>query len=137
MDSLEKKNQSFLENNIQELIKDTSQWELELDLIVLEIRFIKLFLGSFPFSAERPNLFERLQTFIQKLEAMEDPLAVLLEKLHSHKKELTTIHKKVDSPIHFYTINHDIIREELNGMMQEYKQLKWEIYEYSDAIIEE
>lgn len=137
MDSLEKKPPYFLENNMQELIRDTSRWEHELDFIALEIRFIKLFLGSFPFSAERPNLFERVQTFIQKLENMEDPRKVFVEKIHSHKNELNTIHEKTDGLIQFYALNHEIIKEELNGLMQKYKQLKWEIYEYSDSIIEE
>jgi uncharacterized coiled-coil DUF342 family protein len=137
MTPLEKKTDAFAENNLLTLYKEASQWQVELEFIALEIRFIKLFLESYPYPAQRPNLFERIQTFLHKLQNLKDRMASLHERINSHEKEINTIKKNAGEYFQFYRRHHEILKEEVNRLNEEYKQLKWEIYQYSEAIIED
>lgn len=135
MNVIEKNKTSPFENSSKVSLDQVSQWQLELDFIALEIPFLMQILKSYPFHSQRQNLFERLQLFIQQLEALEEERILILEKISMHKMNLTM--KKIGSiNSSFSTINHTIIDEDFTNFTLEYQQLKWEIFEYSNTILE-
>ncbi len=135
MNVIEKNKTSPFENSSKVSFDEVSQWQLELDFIALEIPFLIQILKSYPFHSQRQNLFERLQLFIQQLEALEEERILILEKISMHKMNLTM--KKIGSiNSSFSTINHTVIDEDFTNFTLEYQQLKWEIFEYSNTILE-
>lgn len=136
MNVLEKKIEIQLENNVQKLLNEANQWYLELDIIASEIPFIKQILKSYPFQSQNPNLFERLQLFVQRLESLEDLRIFTLDNIDSHKNQLVELKKNAKDFDHFFKINHEIIEEEFTRFMQDYKNLKWEIFDYANAILD-
>jgi len=125
MNVLEKNIEIQLENHLQKLFKEANQWHLELDIIASEILFIKQILKSYPFQSQRANLFERLQTFIQRLESLEDMRNFTLYTISMHKTQLVELKKNVKYFDYFLKINHEIIEEEYTRFMEDYKNLKW------------
>ncbi len=136
MEVIEKNKTSQLKNSSDLRLDEAAQWQMELEFISIEIPFLVQILKSYPFHSQRPNLFERLQLFIQQLESLEEFRILTLDKISTHKKNLLAMKKMGRTNSSFSKINHKIIEEDYTNFLLEYQQLKWEIFEYSNTILE-
>jgi hypothetical protein len=136
MKVIEKNKISRLKNNSKVRLEKTEQWQMELEFIALEIPFLLQILKTYPFHNQRPNLFERIQLFIQQLESLDEFRILILDKISTHKKDLIVMNKigRKDSSIS--KINQEVLEEEFTNFILEYQQLKWEIFEYSNTVLD-
>lgn len=136
MEIMEKSTKIKVDNSLNKLKQEASKWYFELDFTALEIPFIKQILKSYPFQSDTPNLFERLQLYVKELETLNEIRNYILDKITSHRNQLNEIKPNSIFNENYLKINHEIIEEEFNSFNENYKHLKWQIFEYANAVID-
>lgn len=126
------------ERSVIELMHNCDLWTSDLDFIKIEISFLKQILISFPFKASIPNLFEKLQLFIQDLENLEILKISINSDINTHYQQLNSENKlKYFSSEDSYLDTNNIIAEKVLEYMNDYKKLKINIYEYVEGLIKQ
>lgn len=136
MEIMEKSTKIKPDNSLSKLRYEASKWFFELDFIALEIPFIKQILKSYPFQSDTPNLFERLQLYVKELETLNETRINILDKITTHRNQLNEIKSNSIFNENYLKINHEIIEDEFVNFLENYKHLKWQIFEYANAVID-
>lgn len=123
-------------NKIEEMHGDFQQWKSHLYLMQDELTFIEHLLNSYVFEPNTPNLFERLQDFqtrLKKAKANRDEVCELIAK---HEKDLGGMIQCTDiSCDNTYYQKHDKTKAESVMCLENFQNLKSEIFEYAGGIL--
>lgn len=106
-------------------------WKSDFQFMENEIAFIERLLNSHIFESNRPNLFERLQDFISrldKLKALKFRLRQLISKYENRSG--TVIGAKDEALVHSFSHRHDDLEMEVLECTDDFKKLKEEIFNF-------
>lgn len=120
----------------EELHKDCKQWKSRLNFMDDEISFINKLLNSYVFEPNTPNLFERLQDYLHRLEQTQDLRIEVRERILRHEKNLGGMLECTDDAcdLVFYQ-KHDILKTDVNECLSDFQILKSEIFNYAGGIL--
>ncbi|WP_148232119.1 hypothetical protein [Maribacter sp. HTCC2170] len=121
---------------IEELYRDSQQWKSHLHLMQDELTFIDHLLNSYIFEPNTPNLFERLQDFLQRLIKAKNNKQGICEMISKHEKDLGgMIQCTNDSCDNTYYQKHEKMKAETVSCIEDFRSLKTEIFEYAGGIL--
>lgn len=124
------------DKTMEELLYNISLWTAEFDFIHGELAFIKRLIKAYPFTATIPNLYEHLQLFTLELDNFEKEKNNITEKINSYHLKLSeTPEINVLESGHFYLLEYEKLAEEVFMYLIHYKNLKIQIYEYVNGLI--
>ncbi len=121
---------------VEELHWDTRHWKSTLRFMQDEISFIDNLLQSYVFEPNTPNLFERLQDYIERLKKAKSRKTQVIQQIINHEKDLGGMLECKDEAcdLGFYQ-KHAILKAEVVGCMEDFQQLKSEIFNYAGGIL--
>jgi hypothetical protein len=123
-------------NKIEELHGDFQQWKSHLYLMQDELTFIEHLLNSYIFEPNTPNLFERLQDFQTRLKKAKANRKEVCEVIAKHEKDLGGMIQCTDIACdNAYYQKHDKTKAESVMCLENFQNLKSEIFEYAGGIL--
>ena len=124
------------DKSIDELHYGTEKWSAELDFSAFELPFLRQLIKSYPYKNTIPNLFENIQLFMKHLDKIEGELPVLIKEIRNHNNQLEGKLECNDvSCDDFYLDEYNQLSENIFDYLQDYKNLKIEIYSFMRGII--
>lgn len=124
------------EQNLEALHRDSQKWISTLHFTQDELNFIEKLLHSYVFEPNTPNLFERLQDYLSRIENAKRKLTSLGKLIQSYECELGGILQCDNLPPDMDIGQKHI---ELKGRIEEYQgkftMLKSEIFSYAGGIL--
>ena len=133
-------NRSLTENEqakkVDKLQWDVRHWKSTMRFVEDEILFIERLLNSYVFEPNTPNLFERLQDYRQRLKKAKNRNTKLALNISRHKNNLGGMLecKDEDCDLGFYR-KHDVLKAGVTGHLEDFQNLKAEIFNYAGAIL--
>lgn len=124
------------EKNINLLLDTCNFWRDELLFLTMEIQFFKKMLKSYPFPSNTPNLFERIELFVQDFNTILSDKDTVLEDLRMHKnllKEFKT--SKTSDSVNLLLTQHKNIEKRIVSYFINYKTHKKNFYEFMISLI--
>lgn len=123
-------------SKIEELHGDFQQWKSHLYLMQDELTFIEHLLNSYIFEPNTPNLFERLQDFQTRLKKAKANRKEVCEVIAKHEKDLGGMIQCTDIACdNAYYQKHDKTKAESVMCLENFQNLKSEIFEYAGGIL--
>jgi hypothetical protein len=121
---------------VEELHWDTRHWKSTLRFMQDEISFIDNLLNSYVFEPNTPNLFERLQDYLSRLKKAKNRKSQVIQQISQHEKDLGGMLQCRDEAcdLGFYQ-KHNVLRAEVVGCMEDFQNLKSEIFNYAGGIL--
>lgn len=121
---------------MEDLHWETQQWKSDLQFVHDEVMFIEQLLQSYVFEPNTPNLFERLQDYLARLESFKEDRNRLIAALAKHENELGGMWECRDRDQNgSYRKIHDELRTTVNKLMKKFSTLKSEIFNYAGGIL--
>ncbi len=121
---------------VEKLHWDSQQWKSSLQFMDDEITFIDRLLNSYVFEPNTPNLFERLQDYQERLKIVKANRNVVREHILKHENDLGGMLECTDSDCdHGFYQKHDILKAEVVGCLDDFQNLKSEIFNYAGGIL--
>ena len=121
---------------VEKLHYESKSWKSNLHFIQDEIIFINRLLNSYAFEPNTPNLFERIQNFKQRLKKVTDKESILRKSITQHENDLGGMLECTDETCDLtYYRKHDVIKAEITDCLEEFRELKTEIFNYAGAIL--
>ena len=121
---------------VEELHTDFQQWKSHLYLMQDELTFINHLLNSYIFEPNTPNLFERLQDYQTRLKKMSVNRLEVCQMIAQHEKELGGMIQCTDTACdNAYYENHEITKAESVSCLENFQNLKSEIFQYAGGIL--
>lgn len=121
---------------MEEMYRESQLWKSHLHLIQDELTFIEHLLNSYVFEPNTPNLFERLQNYQTRIKKSKDNRKVVCGMIASHEKNIGGIIECTDNVCdNFYHQKHDKLKAETVSFMEDFRNLKSEIFEYAGSIL--
>ncbi|MGB5203316.1 hypothetical protein [Eudoraea sp.] len=121
---------------IQKLHLDTQKWKSSFSLMNDELVFIKQLLHSYIFEPNTPNLFERLQDYLERLKLIKSDKANVQNRMVQHENNLggafECSNSKCDEDIH---VEHEKLKANVANCLQQFQILKSEIFNYAGGIL--
>lgn len=129
-DQLEKR------KKMEELHRDSQQWKSMLRFIEDEMIFIDRLLNSYVFEPDTPNLFERLQDYLNRIKESKSKKSLIKGSISNHEKHLGGILECKDTACdEEYYHRHDKLRTKVMDFVNEFQDLKSEIFNYAGGIL--
>ena len=101
-----------------------------------ELHFIEKLLHSYVFEPTTPNLFERLQDYLARLEIAKTQLSELNDLIHEHEKELGGLLEYTDVPKDLaFDREHKLLWQKTKDILGKFGMLKSEIFNYAGGIL--
>lgn len=101
-----------------------------------ELSFINKLLHSYVFEPTTPNLYERLQDYIGRLELAKAQLAELNLLIHDHEKQLGGLLEYVQAPEDLeFDREHEQLWLKTKEVLGKFGMLKSEIFNYAGGIL--
>lgn len=124
------------DKSVEELFYNTSIWTAKLEFITIELEFTYKLIKSYPFTNNVPNLFERIQLFIQEIETLKKEKNDILRSIQKHENQLNGMLECNDlSCDNFYVVEHENLAATVFNYLQKQQDFKSSIYEYISSII--
>ncbi|MBT8299579.1 MAG: hypothetical protein HKP42_06705 [Maribacter sp.] len=121
---------------IEELHADFQQWKSHLNLMQDELTFIDHLLNSYIFEPNTPNLFERLQDYQTRLKKVNVNRLEVCQMITKHEKELGGMIECTDTVCDkAYYKKHEITKAESVSCLENFQNLKSEIFQYAGSIL--
>lgn len=121
---------------VDELHCDSKQWLSHLRLMQDELTFLDRLLNSYVFEPNTPNLFERLQDFLSRLRKARTNKQEVRKMVSQHEKDLGGTLECIDSKcLLAYYRRHEKIKAEVVSSMENFQNLKTEIFAYAGKIL--
>ena len=121
---------------LEELHRNSQKWISNLHFIGDEISFIDKLLNSYVFEPTTPNLFERLQVFLKKLEIAKTRLNELYDAVCVHERELGGLMECTSLPENLeIESGHTALGEGILEYQGKFNMLKSEIFNYAGGIL--
>lgn len=118
------------------LYRETQKWKSDLNFLEVEANFIKQLLNSYVFVPNTPNLFERLQSFLERTEICVKHKQEVGTMITKHEKVLGGMLECRDETCDFsYYRLHENIRETVLKCMHTFRILKSEVFNYAGNIL--
>ena len=115
---------------------ETQQWKSDLQFVQDEVMFIEQLLQSYVFEPNTPNLFERLQDYLARLNTFKEERQSVVKVLAKHENELGGMWECKDVDCNgSYRKSHEDIRETVNNLKKKFSALKSEIFNYAGGIL--
>ncbi len=114
----------------------SKSWLSSLRFIEDELRFIENLLHSYVFEPTTPNLFERLQDYVERLQTIQKQKEKLHKQLLEHENSLSGVLECPDHPGNSsYRERHRELHIEYLLFDTDYQKLKSEIFNYAGGIL--
>ncbi|NAS11932.1 DUF342 domain-containing protein [Poritiphilus flavus] len=115
---------------------ESQQWKSDLCFIEDEITFIDRLLNSYVFQPNTPNLFERLQDFLQRLAKVKEEKATLRKRISKHESDLGGMMEcKDETGNKEYFRKHKVLKDRMRECNTNFQALKSEIFNYAGGIL--
>ncbi len=120
----------------QSMYKASQRWVSSFRFMEDELKFIERLLHSYVFEPNTPNLFERLQDYLVRIEAIKEEKGDLFQRIIEHEHALSGLLESKDQPgIVSYSEIHHHLELDFNKFLDRYWLLKSEIFNYAGAIL--
>lgn len=121
---------------VDELHAQCKNWKSKLRFVDDEISFIDKLLNSYVFEPNTPNLFERLQGYLERIKKCKEEKAILSQKITTHENTLGGMLECTDNACDqtFYQ-KHNLLKAEVVSQMESFQNLKSEIFNYAGSIL--
>ena len=101
-----------------------------------ELQFIEKLLHSYVFEPTTPNLFERLQDYLARLEVAKKQLIELDALIHAHEKDLGGLLEYTDLPEDLqFEHEHELLWQKTKDILGKFGMLKSEIFNYAGGVL--
>ena len=121
---------------MEDLHWETQQWKSDLQFVHDEVMFFEQLLQSYVFEPNTPNLFERLQDYLARLNTFKEERQSVVKTLAKHENELGGMWECKDSDCNGgYRKCHDDLRTTVNDLTKKFSILKSEIFNYAGGIL--
>jgi hypothetical protein len=115
---------------------DSQQWKSSFHLMKDELLFIEELLRSYVFEPDTPNLFERLQDYLERLKTVNDYKTRLEEHIAQHENKLGGALEckdgQGDEDVH---AEHQKLKANVVNCLQQFQILKSEVFNYAGGIL--
>ena len=116
--------------------RDSQKWISQLHFTGDEMSFIEKLLNSDVFEPSTPNLFERLQDFLKRLENSTIRFNKLYEAICAHERELGGLMEcAAGEADHTMVARHIDMAREIEEYQGKFNMLKSEIFNYTGGIL--
>ncbi len=111
-------------------------WQSNLGFMQDELIFIDHLLKSYVFQPNTPNLFERIQDYLYRLNKAKKEQKMLVVQIGKHENVLAGMLECTDdnSDLYYYQ-KHDALKAQVVGCTQYFQQLKSEIFNYAIGVL--
>ena len=114
----------------------TKSWLSSIRFIEDELKFIENLLQSYVFEPNTPNLFERLQDYLERLQTINSQKKKLTNQLQEHENGLSGVLECKGHPTSkSYGDRHRELHIEYLLFETDYQKLKAEIFNYAGGIL--
>lgn len=124
------------EKIVEKLHWESLKWKSHFLIMEDELLFINRLLNSYVFESSTPNLFERLMEYKSRIKQVEERKNAAKTSLIVHESELggllECLAKSCDKA---YQEEHETIEAEVMGCMEDFQNLKLEIFNYTGSIL--
>lgn len=132
----DKQIKSGQDRKVEELHWDSQRWKSNLQLMEDELVFIDRLLNSYVFEPNTPNLFERLQDYKERLKKAKAGKKRVRESISRHEVNLGGMLECADNTCDKeYYQKHDLLTAEVLLCLDNFQNLKWEIFNYAGGIL--
>lgn len=122
--------------NLEELHRSSQQWKSMMRFMEDEMIFIDRLLNSYVFEPDTPNLFERLQDYLKRIKESKSKKSRIQRYISIHENHLGGILECKDAVYdEAYYRKHDTLMTEVMEFVNEFQDLKSEIFNYAGAIL--
>ncbi len=133
---MEKQTEIIDTMKLEEMYRDSQKWISTLHFIGDEIGFIDKLLNSYVFEPTTPNLFERLQDFLKRLESSKSRLDELYGASCAHERELGGLMECTTLPDNLeIEMDHTSLIDGIIEYQGKFNMLKSEIFNYAGGIL--
>ena len=115
--------------------REAHKWVSEIHFAQDEMIFVKKLLNSDVFKPKMPNLFERIQEYLSLVESFERELEAFELDLLRHENEIGTFLEVIAPNGAKLESRHLEMEGRLNGIIDRFKMLKSEIFQYAGGIL--
>jgi len=123
-------------DTIQKLHLETQQWNSSFFLMNDELLFIEQLLHSYVFEPNTPNLFERLQDYLERLKHIKSDKTNMQKLIVHHENNLGgTIESKNSKFDEDVIVEHEKLKAHVANCLQKFQILKAEIFNYAGGIL--
>lgn len=124
------------DTKVEELHRASQQWKSMLRFIEDEMIFIDRLLNSYVFEPDTPNLFERLQNYLNRLKKSKSKKSRIERNILNHEGDLGGILECKDGIADKeYCQSHDKLGVEVMDFVNDFQILKSEIFNYAGGIL--
>ena len=121
---------------VEALRKDCRYWQSTLRFMEDEMKFINQLLTSYVFEPNTPNLFERLQDYLERLKKAQDQKGKVKDLIVKYQSGLGGMLECTDDNCDFsYYQKHDRLKAEVVQCTEDFQLLKGEIFNYAGGIL--
>lgn len=115
---------------------DSQQWKSSFHLMKDELLFIEELLRSYVFEPDTPNLFERLQDYLERLKTVNDYKTRLEEHIAQHENKLGgALECKNGQGDEDVYAEHQKLKANVVNCLQQFQILKSEVFNYAGGIL--
>jgi len=115
---------------------DSQQWKSSFHLMKDELLFIDELLHSYVFEPDTPNLFERLQDYLERLKTVNNYKTKLEKRIAQHENKLGGAleckNGQGDEDVH---AEHQELKANVVNCLQQFQILKSEVFNYAGGIL--
>lgn len=121
---------------VEEFYYECQHWKSKLWLMQDETIFFEGLLNSYVFEPDTPNLFERLQGYVERLQKTDSNKQKTMQWIIEHEKTLGGIFECKDyaCDLGFYQ-KHYALKAEVVSCIENFQLLKGEIFNYAGSIL--
>lgn len=120
----------------EKLHLDTQKWKSSFFLMDDELLFIEQLLHSYVFEPNTPNLFERLQDYLERLKLIKCDITNVQKLIVQHENNLggsiECRNNKCDEDVQ---VEHEKLKANVVNCLQKFQILKSEIFNYAGGIL--
>ena len=121
---------------LEDLHWQIQQWKSNFQFMEDEILFINQLLDSYAFQPNTPNLFERIQDFKHRIKKITKANQEVHSSIVNHENNLGGILERADAKFDSsYYQKQDKLQAEVNFCLDNFRQLKSEIFNYAGGIL--
>ena len=122
--------------HIEELHRETQKLISSLHFTQDELKFIEKLLQSYVFEPNTPNLFERLQDYLRRLELAKENLAELNHLIIAYEAELSGLLQSHGTDEKGESVRrYNQLRNLHDELQEKFRMLKSEIFNYAGGIL--
>ncbi|WP_339714132.1 hypothetical protein [uncultured Kriegella sp.] len=115
---------------------DCQNWRSKLWFMEDETIFINRLLTSYVFEPNTPDLFERLQEYLNRLKKSKTTKSRVLERIIAHEKNLGGMFECKDQSCDLgFERKHKTIEAQVVDCIENFQTLKTEIFNYAGSIL--